>query len=231
MSSCRRRPSWPSSDCGVNEVRGPAIRHWVPDPGRPILVASANPGKIRELLTIWGSFRPPLQPAGPLYRPVEETGATYEENALLKARALAESAGVPALADDSGIEVEVLGWKPGVHSARTPSPNATDRERNAYLLRAAGGRPSRLRFVCVCALVVPGYEALLSRGEVEGRLAPEERGSNGFGYDPIFFYPPYGATLAEVPEDKKHAVSHRGRAVRALQAQLVGFDALREIGG
>ncbi len=201
------------------------------DRKRPILVASANAAKIHELLTLWGPFRPPLQPAGPLYRPVEETGATYEENALLKARALAQAAGAPALADDSGIEVEVLGWKPGVHSARTPSPNATDGERNAYLLRAVAGRPTRVRFVCVCALVVPGYEPLLSRGEVEGRLAPEERGSGGFGYDPLFFYPPYGATLAEVPEEKKHAVSHRGRAVRALQARLVGCNALCQMGG
>ena len=113
-------------------------------------------------------------------------------------------------------------WGPGVLSARTPSAQATWEQRNANILdgvaRGAGSR--RARFVCVCALVVPGFDPVIARGEVEGTIADWPRGTNGFGYDPIFVYPPYRKTFAEIPAAMKHGVSHRGRAVRALRGLL-----------
>lgn len=173
-------------------------------------------------MVLWGDDPPPLVGAGDEYPEVQETFDTYEGNALLKARTLSELIGKPALADDSGIEVEAMGWGPAVRSARTPSPDSTWAERNENTLRAVAVNPGsrRARFVCVCALVVPGCEPAIARGEVEGLIADVPRGSNGFGYDPIFFYPPYGKTFAEVPAEMKHAVSHRGRAVLALRAML-----------
>lgn len=190
------------------------------DRNTPISVATKNMEKFRELKTLWGSFAPPIIAAGTSYPVVEERGTTYEANAVLKAATLAELSDGPALADDSGIEVEALNWGPGILSARTPWSEASDQQRNAHILAAAAKNGRAARFVCVCALFVPGFVAIIGRGEVEGVIAAEPRGSNGFGYDPIFFYPPYNATFAEVEEQKKHAVSHRGRAVRALQSQL-----------
>jgi XTP/dITP diphosphohydrolase len=185
-------------------------------------VASHNPDKVRELVALWGDAPPPLIAAGSEYPEVEESASSYEGNALLKARALAAAQGGPALADDSGIEVEAMGWGPGVSSARTPSAECSWEERNAHILRrvADAGGSRRARFVCVCALVVPGFEPMIGRGEVEGLIADAPRGSHGFGYDPIFWYPPYEATFGEVSADRKHAVSHRGHAVRALRATL-----------
>ena len=192
------------------------------DPLVAVRVATRNADKGRELITLWGAKPPPLVLAAKEYPEVDETSDTYEGNALLKARALAEATGGPALADDSGIEVEALAWGPGVKSARTPSASASWQERNEYILRAvdASGGSRRARFVCVCALLVLGSEPVLARGEVEGLIADAPRGDNGFGYDPIFVYPPYGSTFAQVPAEMKHAVSHRGRAVRALRAML-----------
>lgn len=185
----------------------------------PIAVATRNADKFREIAEVWGARLPPLMLAGDEYPDVDERFDSYEENAVLKARALAGARGGPALADDSGIEVEDLDWQPGVRSARTPSPNSTPQERNADLLRRLSAIPDskrRARFVCACALVVPGHEPLFARGEVEGMIAEAPRGSAGFGYDPIFFYPPFGCTFGEISGDKKNAVSHRGNAVRAL---------------
>lgn len=185
-------------------------------------MATRNLDKLRELLALWGPEPPSAIAPDVDYPEVEETAATYEGNALLKARALASARRGPSFADDSGIEVEAMGWAPGVLSARTPSAECSWEERNAFILRcvADAGGSRRARFVCVCALVVPGFEPLLARGEVEGLIAEAPRGSAGFGYDPIFWYPPYGATFAEVGDAKKHAVSHRGRAVRALRSLI-----------
>ena len=186
-------------------------------------IATRNPGKLRELLALWGPEAPALVPPEPEYGDVIETGATYEENALLKARALSLLRGGPALADDSGIEVEALGWGPGIVSARTPSASSSWQERNAYIIAAcdAFGDPARrARFVSVCVLVLPGCDPVVARGEVEGSIALAPAGRAGFGYDPIFMYPPYGMTFAQAGDERKHLVSHRGRAVRALRAQL-----------
>jgi XTP/dITP diphosphohydrolase len=189
----------------------------------PVAVATRNAAKLRELFSLWGSELPELVAPGTEYPEVEETGSTYEANALLKARALAAVWGGPALADDSGIEVEALGWGPGVLSARTPDVSSTWQERNAHIIQACdsfGDPLRRARFVCVCALVVPGLEPVLARGEVEGSIAFAPIGDAGFGYDPIFIYPPFGMTFAQAGDERKHSVSHRGRAVRALRAKL-----------
>ncbi len=195
------------------------------DPSMPIPVATKNFDKFREIATLWGSFLPPVIIAGESYHEVDESGDTYEENAIEKAAALAEITSGPALADDSGIEVEAIGWGPSVRSARTPRVGSSSQERNEHVLRAVEGKSRLCRFVCVCALVVPGFEPLIARGEVEGMVAERSLGHNGFGYDPIFWYPPYGATFAQVELDRKGAVSHRGRAIRALQAKLVSLAA------
>lgn len=193
------------------------------DPRVPIAIASRNADKARELRALWGEAPPPLVDPGDEYPDVVESFPTYEENAVLKARTLSEGCGRPALADDSGIEVEAMDWGPGVLSARTPFAASTWEERNAHILRAVdNARGSRrARYVCVCALVVPGHDPIIARGEVEGLISAVPRGQGGFGYDPIFLYPPYQATFGEVTDAMKHAVSHRGRAVRALRA-LIG---------
>ncbi len=191
------------------------------DPRVPIAVATRNAAKLRELFSLWGSELPALVAPGPEYPEVEETGSSYEVNALLKARSLAAVSGGLALADDSGIEVEALCWGPGVLSARTPSADSSWQERNAHIISAcdAFGDPARrARFVSVCALVVPGYEPVLARGEVEGSIALAPAGDAGFGYDPIFIYAPFDMTFAQAGDERKHSVSHRGRAVRALRA-------------
>ena len=184
------------------------------------MVATKNLDKFREIETLWGTFRPTVVIAGDAYPDVDEHGDTYEENAVTKASALAEIIGGAALADDSGIEVEAMDWGPGVRSARTPRVGALSPERNEHVLRLVEGKSRAARFVSVCVLVVPGFTPLIARGEVEGVIAQHSLGTNGFGYDPIFWYPPYGATFGQVEAARKHAVSHRGRAVRALQEKL-----------
>ncbi|HXW51496.1 MAG TPA: non-canonical purine NTP pyrophosphatase [Candidatus Acidoferrales bacterium] len=189
----------------------------------PITVATKNVDKFREIMELWGSFLPAVKIAGPEYPDVEEHGATYEENAVLKASALADLLRGPALADDSGIEVDALGGQPGVVSARTPYAGAPSAVRNEHILRAIGTRDRGARFVSVCALVVPGYQPVIARGEVRGFVADAPRGGRGFGYDPIFYYTPYDATFGEVDSSRKHAVSHRGRAIRELQAIIASL--------
>ncbi len=226
MLSCHRRRSWRSCGCDTTSRIGALerLRDWRQirlDPRLPITIATGNSDKLREIMTLWGSFLPPVTAARDDYHEVDETGETYEENATIKAAALAEIMRVPALADDSGIEVEALGWGPGVRSARTPYPGAPPAERNENILRAVVGKNRAARFVSVCVLVVPGYEPVVGRGEVQGSIAERALGSNGFGYDPIFWYEPYQQTFGQVEAQLKHAVSHRGGAVRALQARLL----------
>jgi XTP/dITP diphosphohydrolase len=193
------------------------------DPRVPVAVATRNAAKLRELFALWGSELPALVAPGPEYPEVAETESSYEANALLKAHALAAASGGPALADDSGIEVEALGWGPGVLSARSPSLESSWQERNAHIIAACdsfGDPARRARFVSVCALVVPGFEPVIARGEVEGSIALAPAGNAGFGYDPIFVYAPFGMTFAQAGDERKHAISHRGRAVRALRSML-----------
>ncbi len=151
---------------------------------------------------------------------VDENGSTFEENALIKAKAFAEASGMITLADDSGLEVDCLNGEPGIYSARyCPMPGADDKDRRDWLLKNIRERgaeqPWKARFVCEIAVVFPeGNKTLKARGTCEGEIIPEERGSGGFGYDPIFYMPDKGMTLSEMTEEEKNAVSHRGNAVK-----------------
>jgi XTP/dITP diphosphohydrolase len=155
----------------------------------------------------------------------EETGATYDENALIKARAAMRATGATALADDSGIEVDALGGGPGLHSARWGGSELDDAGRNALLLERLRGLPAErrtARYRCVIAVVEPGGRERVVEGSVAGQITEAPRGTGGFGYDPLFFYPPFGRTFGEVSAEVKHRVSHRGVAARAARALLTG---------
>jgi XTP/dITP diphosphohydrolase len=150
----------------------------------------------------------------------EETGGTYAENALIKARSAANATRQPAFADDSGIEAEALGWRPGVQTARFAGPAATDRE-NLDKLHNEAPPGSRARYVCVIAHVTPDGDEQLFEGRVHGTLATDPSGTKGFGYDPIFIADETpGRTMADLDDDEKDAISHRGRAARELLAWL-----------
>ena len=188
-----------------------------------LVLATQNPGKRREYLAMLPELGAHLVlPAElDLDFDVPETGATYTANARLKAEALARASGLPALGDDSGLEVAALGGAPGLYSARYAGPGASDADRRRKLLHEVGQfpRPWLARFVCVISVAVPGPGGALTltdfAGECAGEIATEERGSNGFGYDPIFYLPERGLTMAELPDEVKNQISHRGRAVQA----------------
>jgi XTP/dITP diphosphohydrolase len=153
----------------------------------------------------------------------EETGKTYAENALIKARAGVLATGVIALADDSGIEVDALDGGPGLYSARVGGPGLDDAGRTALLLERLHGVPTErrtARFRSVIAIVEPSGREQLVEGVVEGRIAEAPRGAGGFGYDPVFFYPPLGGTFGEIEAEAKHRVSHRGVAARGAGVLL-----------
>ena len=162
---------------------------------------------------------------------VDETGATFEDNAILKATAALEATGLPALADDSGLEVDALDGGPGVRTRRYAGEHATDADNNAKLLHALEGlAPERrgARYVCLLALALPGEPVQIVRGTCQGRIAEAPRGTGGFGYDPIFEpvqEPPGGRTLGEWTAEAKNAISHRGEAARAMAPILrdLGF--------
>lgn len=189
-----------------------------------ILVATTNPGKLAEIAAFLSPLQIEILSLNDLENPpaVSEDGDTFEANALKKARALTTFSGLPTLADDSGLEVEALGGAPGVHSARYSGDDADDACNNEKLLRALAGVPEKrrgARFVCVLALCAPpscGGGERLFRAECVGRIGFEPRGDQGFGYDPLFFYPPLGRTFGELDRDTKSGVSHRGRALKQL---------------
>jgi XTP/dITP diphosphohydrolase len=162
----------------------------------------------------------------PEYPDVEETGETFAENALIKARAAARFTGLIAAADDSGIEVSALDGAPGVRSARFAGEGATDRQNNEKLLTLMAGIPEgerEARFVAVIALASPDGREITVRGECRGLVTTAPRGDGGFGYDPVFFYPPLGKTYAEMTDSEKGRISHRGLAIQALGRVLPGF--------
>jgi XTP/dITP diphosphohydrolase len=190
-----------------------------------LLVASNNTHKLTEFARILGPLGiETVSPADLGIRlEVDETGTSFAENAALKAEAFARTARMPAAADDSGIVVDALGGEPGVYSARFGGPGLSDRDRTALLLERMRGVPDGERtgrFVSAIALAVPGEETRLFHGEVEGTIAHTARGENGFGYDPVFYYAPFGATFGEVGPEQKDSVSHRARALQALAAFL-----------
>ena len=193
-----------------------------------VVLASSNPGKLAELRAL-------LEPAGMLVvaqdafgvEPPEETGLTFVENALIKARAACAATGLPALADDSGVVVDALGGAPGVRSARYAGNGASDADNLARLLEALAGVDSPDRgAVFVCALVYLRYShdpcPIVCEGVWRGRILDAPRGGGGFGYDPVFFVEALGRTAAELSRAEKNAVSHRGLALAQLLGRLVG---------
>jgi XTP/dITP diphosphohydrolase len=190
-----------------------------------LLIATTNPGKLKEIAGILDGVPVTLvtlRDRDTIVEP-EETGRTFAENARLKARFYSKATGLVSVADDSGIEIDALDKAPGVHSARWHGTDYPTKFRKIQaLFRERGVTGSTARFVCSVA-VADGDEILFeANGTVEGEIAPEPRGTNGFGYDPIFFYPPFGCTLAELDRDRKAEVSHRGKAFRQLREYLVG---------
>jgi XTP/dITP diphosphohydrolase len=188
-----------------------------------VYCATGNAGKLREFRLagqLLGIDVEPLADLKSIQAP-EEDGATFEENARLKAAYYSRFAPGPLFADDSGLEVDALGGEPGVRSARYAGPGANDEANNRLLLERLGDNPNRTgRFVCVIALAEGGEVRRTFRGEVEGEILREPRGQDGFGYDPLFYYPPFGCTFGEVEGPKKFDVGHRGKALRYLASTL-----------
>jgi XTP/dITP diphosphohydrolase len=183
--------------------------------------ATTNPGKLREFRMALADTLEPL-PGLQSITPCEETGATFEENAIQKALYYSQHCDGYLFVDDSGLEVDALGGAPGVYSARFAGAEATDEANNALLVERMRGVEDRTaRFVCVVALAKSGRLIQTFRGEVEGRLLEAPRGANGFGYDPLFFYPPFGCAFGEAPLERKMQVSHRAQALRALGRWLM----------
>ena len=185
--------------------------------------ATTNPGKLREFrLALAGSVQVEALPELGSIEPCEETGATFEENAVQKALYYSKHCDGWLFVDDSGLEVDALGGAPGVYSARYAGSGATDEANNRLLLdRMRGVSERTARFVCVVALAKCGQLERTFRGEVEGLLAEEPRGLNGFGYDPLFYYPVFGCTFGEAPLERKMEVSHRSKALRAMRGYLL----------
>lgn len=196
-----------------------------------LVLATLNPGKIAELKTLLADLPFTLVSlnAYPGFALPEETGRTLAENAALKAEAVANFTGLWALADDSGLEVDALGGRPGVFSARYAGEDADDKKNNAKLLAELAGVAASertARFRAVIALVHPGQPTRLVEGVCEGLIATEPRGESGFGYDPLFYYPPAGKTFAEMLPAEKNKISHRAKALQAareLLQQLAGM--------
>lgn len=191
-----------------------------------VVLASGNPGKLRELAALLSEIGIEVLPQAQFSVPdAEETGLSFLENALIKARNAAACTGLPAIADDSGIEVDVLGGAPGIYSARYAGAAATD-EQNLQLLidrvlEKNTDRPTA-RFQCVIAYLHSPEDTapVIARGTWHGHIVTPPRGRNGFGYDPVFFVPEHGCTSAELPSEVKNRISHRGRAMQSLLEQL-----------
>ena len=195
---------------------------------RPILlVATTNPGKLREIQDILAGVPYDVRSLEgfPDLPAPDETEATFEGNARLKARYYAQATGLLAVADDSGLEIDAMDGRPGVLSARYPGATYPDRFANIWAEMAASGRPERsARFVCAVALATPAAILFEYRATVEGDILPAARGTEGFGYDPIFFSPELGKGLGEATLAEKRTVSHRGRAFTALRHHLLHGD-------
>jgi XTP/dITP diphosphohydrolase len=190
-----------------------------------LLLASQNPGKLHEMRHLVEGL--PFRVLGPrdvgIVDAPDEPGSTFLENARLKALHYAERSGLLSVADDSGISVDALGGEPGLYSSRFGGEGASDLDRNRLMLSRLAGVPEAgrgARFTCAVAVARGGEVLFETEERVEGRIAPEMRGANGFGYDPLFFYPPFGKTFGEVPREQKDRVSHRGKAFARLREFL-----------
>ena len=191
-----------------------------------VVLASKNPHKLQEISKITEKFdiELVLQSELGIDIDVEETGTTFEENSLLKAEAVMKASGLPALADDSGIAVDALNGEPGVYSARYGFDESLDDwGRLELLLKNTENVPDGQRqaqFVCVITFITPDGKVIQARGEIHGELTRAPRGENGFGYDPIFYYPPLGKTTAELAPEEKNEVSHRGNALKLFYEKM-----------
>lgn len=195
-----------------------------------VVLASHNPHKLVEISKITEKFgiELVLQSDLGVDIDVEETGSTFEENSFLKAEAVMKATGLPALADDSGIAVDALNGEPGIYSARYGFDDSLDDwGRLRLLLKNTEQVPDgerQAKFVCVITMLTPEGEKIQARGEIHGELLREPRGENGFGYDPIFYYPPMGKTTAQMSPEDKNQVSHRANALRVF------YDKMKEAG-
>ena len=190
---------------------------------KTLVIATKNKGKVAEITALLETFPVTvrnLDDFGPI-PPLEENGETFDENAYKKASFTAKILGLPALADDSGLLVEALGGAPGIHSARYAGENATDEQRYLKLLDEMKGKSNRnAAFECVISIAVPTGPALTYEARCQGLIAESPAGSNGFGYDPIFFYPPLNKTFAQLTREEKSRVSHRGKAFAELKDEF-----------
>jgi XTP/dITP diphosphohydrolase len=191
-----------------------------------IVFASHNPGKVREIARMLAGLDIHLIAQSEYcVLPVEETGLSFVENAIIKARHATEHTGLPAIADDSGLEVDALDGEPGIYSARYAGPGATDQANNERLLAELcdadpGERSARYQCVLVYLRHPKDPTPIICQGTWEGRITEEPRGGNGFGYDPLFYLPAHGCTAAELDPETKNHLSHRGQALRKLLAAL-----------
>ena len=191
-----------------------------------VVLASKNAHKLQELQDILSAqgVEVILESAAGVDVEVKETGTTFEENSLLKARAVMEASGLPAIADDSGLMVDALNGAPGVYSARYGGPGLDDAGRDRLLLENMRGVLDRkCRFVSAITLCMPSGDIVTARGECPGTLAYAPQGENGFGYDPIFFVPEKKKTFAQLTAEEKNAISHRGRALQLFQEKLSAY--------
>jgi len=192
-----------------------------------LLLGTKNPGKVKEAKRILSSLGKSIEII--TFRDcdfpdVEETGETYLENSLIKARSISEYTGLPVLSDDSGLEVLALDGSPGHRSARFAGPDSTDKKNMKLLLdRLEGVRDRRARFVTVATLFVSSEERYVSRGDLKGKIIKESRGESGFGYDPVFVPEGYRKTLAELGEGEKNKISHRRKALEKMKSELQGL--------
>jgi len=190
-----------------------------------IIFATGNEGKMKEIRMILADLGVELlsmKEAG-VKADIVENGTTFEENAVIKAKAVMKLTGAIVLADDSGLEIDYLGGEPGIYSARYMGEDTSYRIKNQNLIERLEEVPEEkrtARFVCAIAAALPDGRVLITRETIEGIIGYEERGEGGFGYDPIFYLPEYGCTTAELPAEKKNELSHRGKALRAMKEEL-----------
>ena len=192
---------------------------------KKIVFATGNKGKVKEIQMILADLGvevTTMKEEG-ICVDVEENGSTYEENAMIKAREVAKYTNAIVMADDSGLEIDYLNKEPGIYSARYMGEDTSYRIKNGNLIDRLAGVPDEqrtARFVCAIAAVLPDGKELTTRGVIEGRIGYEEKGTNGFGYDPIFYVPEFDKTTAELTEEEKNQVSHRGRALEIMKEEL-----------
>jgi len=196
---------------------------------KEIIIATKNPGKAKEFAEIFAPMGVEVKTLldFPEVPDVEETGTTFEENALIKANEIARLFGKPVLADDSGLEIDALDGRPGVYSARYAGEEKDNEANIQKVLQELEGVPEEMRtarFRAVLALVIPGNDPILVEGTCEGVILEEKRGTQGFGYDPIFYVPERGKTMAEMAPEEKNSISHRGKALQKLKEVLGKMD-------